>query len=73
VGTGVGGGLILDGELHDGRGAAGEIGHLVVKPGDAPAPVVGRAAWRRMRGARGSRRAYARSRRADARRACSRS
>jgi glucokinase len=33
VGTGVGGGLVLDGELHDGRGAAGEIGHLVVKPG----------------------------------------
>jgi glucokinase len=33
VGTGVGGGLILDGELHDGRGAAGEIGHLVVRPG----------------------------------------
>ena len=33
VGTGVGGGLILDGELHDGRGAAGEIGHMVVNPG----------------------------------------
>lgn len=33
VGTGVGGGLVLDGELHDGRGAAGEIGHLVVLPG----------------------------------------
>jgi glucokinase len=32
LGTGVGGGLILDGELHDGRGAAGEIGHVVVKP-----------------------------------------
>jgi glucokinase len=32
VGTGVGGGLILDGELHVGRGAAGEIGHMVVKP-----------------------------------------
>jgi glucokinase len=32
VGTGVGGGLILDGELHDGRGAAGEIGHTVVRP-----------------------------------------
>jgi glucokinase len=29
VGTGVGGGLILDGELHDGRGAAGEFGHTV--------------------------------------------
>jgi glucokinase len=33
VGTGVGGGLIMAGELHDGRGAAGEIGHLIVKPG----------------------------------------
>jgi len=33
VGTGVGGGLVLDGKLHDGRGAAGEIGHAVVKPG----------------------------------------
>jgi glucokinase len=33
VGTGVGGGLILDGELHVGRGVAGEIGHIVVKPG----------------------------------------
>lgn len=33
VGTGVGGGLVLEGELHDGRGAAGEIGHAVVKEG----------------------------------------
>jgi len=33
VGTGVGGGLVLDGELHDGRGAAGEFGHTVVNPG----------------------------------------
>ena len=33
VGTGVGGGLILDGMLHDGRGAGGEFGHMVVKPG----------------------------------------
>lgn len=33
VGTGVGGGLVLDGELYEGRGAAGEIGHMVVKPG----------------------------------------
>jgi glucokinase len=30
-GTGVGGGLVLDGELWEGRGAAGEIGHMVVK------------------------------------------
>jgi glucokinase len=33
VGTGVGGGLILEGKLRRGRGAAGEIGHAVVKAG----------------------------------------
>jgi glucokinase len=33
VGTGVGGGLILEGELRHGRGNAGEIGHTIVKPG----------------------------------------
>ena len=33
VGTGVGGGLIVNGRLYEGRGAAGEIGHVVVKPG----------------------------------------
>jgi glucokinase len=34
-GTGVGGGLILDGKPWLGRGAAGEIGHMVVKRGGA--------------------------------------
>jgi glucokinase len=34
-GTGVGGGLILDGKPWIGRGAAGEIGHMVVKRGGA--------------------------------------
>jgi len=38
VGTGVGGGLILDGELHDGRGAGGEVGHMVVEPGGLRCP-----------------------------------
>ena len=33
VGTGVGGGLILEGALRQGRGNAGEIGHTTVKPG----------------------------------------
>jgi glucokinase len=33
VGTGVGGGLVLGGALRDGLGAAGEIGHTVVKDG----------------------------------------
>jgi len=32
VGTGVGGGLVLEGKLRDGRGAAGEIGHTMVMP-----------------------------------------
>ena len=34
-GTGVGGGLVLDGRPWDGRGAAGEIGHVVVEIGGA--------------------------------------
>src|SRR5262249_24864866 len=32
AGTGVGGGLILEGELRTGRRAAGEFGHMVVQP-----------------------------------------
>lgn len=32
-GTGVGGGLVVDGQLLAGRGSAGEIGHLCAKPG----------------------------------------
>ncbi|MFN8163038.1 MAG: ROK family protein [Solirubrobacterales bacterium] len=37
-GTGVGGGLVLDGKPWIGRGAAGEIGHVVVKRGGAKCP-----------------------------------
>jgi glucokinase len=37
-GTGVGGGLILDGKPWLGRGGAGEIGHIVVKKGGALCP-----------------------------------
>jgi glucokinase len=37
-GTGVGGGLILDGRPWLGRGAAGEIGHVVVQRGGAKCP-----------------------------------
>ena len=36
MGTGVGGGLILGGRPYDGsRGSAGEIGHVIVRPGGA--------------------------------------
>ncbi|HEX6229626.1 MAG TPA: ROK family protein [Solirubrobacterales bacterium] len=37
-GTGIGGGIILDGKPWLGRGAAGEIGHTVVKRGGARCP-----------------------------------
>jgi glucokinase len=37
-GTGVGGGLVLDGRPWTGRGAAGEIGHVVVRRGGARCP-----------------------------------
>ncbi|MDQ3588260.1 MAG: ROK family protein [Actinomycetota bacterium] len=37
-GTGVGGGIILDGKPWVGLGAAGEIGHIVVKQGGARCP-----------------------------------
>jgi glucokinase len=37
-GTGVGGGLVLNGKQWSGRGAAGEIGHIVVKVDGAQCP-----------------------------------
>jgi glucokinase len=37
-GTGVGGGIVLDGKPWLGRGAAGEIGHVVVERGGAQCP-----------------------------------
>src|SRR3954452_11490253 len=37
-GTGVGGGIVLDGKPYIGRGAAGEIGHVVVEIGGAKCP-----------------------------------
>ncbi|TMK42378.1 MAG: ROK family protein [Actinobacteria bacterium] len=37
-GTGVGGGIVLDGRLWEGRGSAGEIGHTVIKRGGARCP-----------------------------------
>ncbi len=34
-GTGIGGGIVLDGKLWQGRGGAGEIGHMVIRHGGA--------------------------------------
>lgn len=36
LGTGIGGGLILDGRLFAGEGMAGEVGHVVIAPGGEP-------------------------------------
>lgn len=37
VGTGIGGGIIMDGRIHHGAcGAAGEFGHMVILPEDGP-------------------------------------
>ncbi len=42
LGTGVGGGLVLGGELYAGpEGRAGEIGHVPVRGGDSQAPLCG--------------------------------
>ena len=41
LGTGIGGGLIIDGSIYRGRGFAGELGHMVVDP-DGPKCECGR-------------------------------
>ncbi|GAA2832322.1 ROK family glucokinase [Kitasatospora sp. CM 4170] len=46
VGTGIGGGIVLDGRLHRGRfGVAGEIGHLNMIPDGLPCGCGGRGCW----------------------------
>jgi glucokinase len=61
-GTGVGGGIVLDGRLWSGRGAAAEIGHVVVQREDgAPCPC-GRRGCMEAYAGRGSLEAIARRR-----------
>ena len=63
-GTGVGGGVILDGKRWVGRGAAGEIGHMVVKRGGARCPC-GRRGCMEAYAGRGAMEAKARREHAD--------
>ena len=58
-GTGVGGGLILKGERWEGRGSAGEIGHMVVRRGGALCPC-GRIGCLEAYAGRGAMETYAR-------------
>lgn len=63
-GTGVGGGLILGGKPWLGRGAAGEIGHMVIKRGGAKCPC-GRRGCMEAYAGRAAMEAEARRREAD--------
>jgi glucokinase len=48
LGTGIGGGIILDGEVfHGASGFAGEIGHMTVDPTGPPCPCGNRGCWER--------------------------
>ncbi|SDT77929.1 glucokinase [Streptomyces sp. TLI_053] len=65
VGTGIGGGLVLDGRLHRGRfGVAGEIGHLNMVPDGLPCGCGGRGCWEQYGSGRALRR-YGRERAAE--------
>ena len=63
-GTGVGGGVVLDGALWEGRGGAGEIGHMVVKSDGRKCPC-GRVGCMEAYAGRGALEARARERVAD--------
>ena len=63
-GTGVGGGVVLDGQLWEGRGGAGEIGHMVVKSDGRRCPC-GRIGCMEAYAGRGAMEARAREKVAD--------
>lgn len=52
VGTGVGGGVVLNGEVWRGAGLAGEIGHIIVHPDGEPCPCGQRGCLERYASAR---------------------
>lgn len=45
LGTGVGGGFILNGKLYAGGGMVGEVGHMVIRQGGAPCSCGRRGCW----------------------------
>jgi glucokinase len=51
LGTGVGGGVVIDGRLHLGVGHAGEIGHTIVEPDGPPCGCGNRGCLDRVAGA----------------------
>ena len=51
LGTGVGGGVVIDGRLHHGTGHAGEIGHTIIEPDGPPCRCGSRGCLDRVAGA----------------------
>lgn len=45
IGTGIGGGLIAEGEVYRGSSFAGEVGHVAVEPDGLPCPCGRRGCW----------------------------
>lgn len=45
LGTGIGGGIILDGRIFSGNGSAGEIGHMCIETNGLPCPCGGEGCW----------------------------
>lgn len=45
LGTGIGGGIVVGGRIHRGRGMAGEFGHMQVVPDGAPCECGGSGCW----------------------------
>ena len=48
LGTGIGGGIIIEGSIYRGRGFAGELGHLVVDPNGPPCECGRKGCWERL-------------------------
>ncbi|MEN3309982.1 MAG: glucokinase [Micromonosporaceae bacterium] len=50
VGTGIGGGIVIDGQLRTGTGHGGEIGHIPLDPKGPPCRCGQRGCWERLSG-----------------------
>jgi glucokinase len=53
LGTGVGGGIVIDGRLHNSRPYAGEVGHMSIDPSGVKCTCGSRGCWQEYVGVRG--------------------
>ncbi len=52
LGTGIGGGIVLNGKIHEGRGSAGEIGHMCIEVGGKECGCGEKGCWEQYASAR---------------------